>query len=262
MLKGPARKAFQPAADKGSPSSRVVTAKRPNHVWHVDLTALPIGSGFWVTWSPFAMPQRWPFCWWVLAVVDHFSRRALALRLFKQQPGARQVCAVMSHVFREVGQAPRYTVTDKGSQFRCPWLKRYCKGRGIRPRFGAVGKRGSIAVVERFIRSFKVECVRRLPLVPMGFDEIRAEMDWYARWFDGHRPHEALEGRTPDEVYHRRAPAHARPRSEPRARWPRGSPCAAPQARVRGPSGARIRLDLGFVANRPHLPIVRLSRTA
>ena len=262
MLKGPARKSFPPAAGKGMPPSRVVTAKRPHHVWHLDLTTVPIGSGFWVTWLPFAMPQRWPFCWWVLAVVDHFSRRALALRLFKRQPGAGQVCAVLGQVSREVGKAPRYTVTDKGSQFDCPRFRRYCGGRGIRPRFGAVGKRGSIAVVERFIRSFKVECVRSLPLVPMGFDDMRAELDLYARWFNGHRPHEALESRTPDEVYHRRAPAHAKPRSEPRARWPRESPCAAPQARIRGPSDARMRLELAFVASRPHLPIVRLRRTA
>jgi hypothetical protein len=43
---------------------RVVTAKYPNHVWHVDLTAVPI-AGFWVPWPPFTLPQVWPFCWWV-----------------------------------------------------------------------------------------------------------------------------------------------------------------------------------------------------
>ena len=28
-------------------SDRVVTANRPNHVWHVDLTTVPTGAGFW-----------------------------------------------------------------------------------------------------------------------------------------------------------------------------------------------------------------------
>ena len=42
--------------------TRIVTAKYPNHVWHVDITAVPIVSGFWATWSPFTLPQRWPFC--------------------------------------------------------------------------------------------------------------------------------------------------------------------------------------------------------
>lgn len=39
---------------------RVVTAKNPNHVWHMDLTAVPI-VGFWVPWVRFALPQVWPF---------------------------------------------------------------------------------------------------------------------------------------------------------------------------------------------------------
>jgi len=38
----------------------------------VDLTAVPIG-GFWTSWLPFALPQCWPFCWWVVVVIDHYS---------------------------------------------------------------------------------------------------------------------------------------------------------------------------------------------
>ena len=39
---------------------RVVTAKYPNHVWHVDITVVPIIAGFWTTWLPNALPQVWP----------------------------------------------------------------------------------------------------------------------------------------------------------------------------------------------------------
>ena len=70
------RRHFQPPAeetDEPAPD-RVVTAKYPNHVWHVDLTAVPTGLGYWCPWLPFALPQYWPFCWWVAVVVDHFSR--------------------------------------------------------------------------------------------------------------------------------------------------------------------------------------------
>ncbi len=42
-------------------SGRVVTAKCPNHVWHVDLTTVPTSAGFWVPWMPFAKHQRWHF---------------------------------------------------------------------------------------------------------------------------------------------------------------------------------------------------------
>ena len=51
-----------PVAEESESAGRVVTAKRPDHVWHVDLTTVPIGRGFWATWVPFALPQCWPFC--------------------------------------------------------------------------------------------------------------------------------------------------------------------------------------------------------
>jgi predicted RNA polymerase sigma factor len=37
--------------------TRVVTARHPGDVWHIDLTTVPTGPGFWVPWIPFALPQ-------------------------------------------------------------------------------------------------------------------------------------------------------------------------------------------------------------
>ena len=51
-------------------TNRVVTARRPNHVWHADLSTVPTALGFWIPWVPLALPQRWPFCWWIAVVVD------------------------------------------------------------------------------------------------------------------------------------------------------------------------------------------------
>ena len=81
----------QPEEPKKEPSKRVVTAREPNHVWHVDLTAVPIQGGFWVPWLPFALPQRWPFCWWVGVVIDHFSRRITGIGVFSKRPDCRTI---------------------------------------------------------------------------------------------------------------------------------------------------------------------------
>jgi hypothetical protein len=59
------------------PSLRIVTARMPNHLWHVDLTTVPTAPGFWTSWLPFTLPQVWPFFWWTATVVDHFSRRLM-----------------------------------------------------------------------------------------------------------------------------------------------------------------------------------------
>ncbi len=73
-------------------TGRVVTAKGPNHVWHLDLTIVPTVSGFWTPWVPFALPQCWPFCWWVTVAIDHYSRRLMSLAVFPIKPDSRTVC--------------------------------------------------------------------------------------------------------------------------------------------------------------------------
>ena len=70
---------------------RIVTAKRPGHVWHVDLTTVPTGGGFWVPWLPHTWPQSWPFCWWVAVVVDHFSRAVVGFAVFTKRPNSLDV---------------------------------------------------------------------------------------------------------------------------------------------------------------------------
>ena len=194
----------QSSPGDAAPSTRVVTAKHPNHVWHVDLTAVSTSMGFWAPWLPFALPQCWPFCWWVAVVIDHH---------------------------------------------------------GITPRFGAVGQRGCIALIERFILSLKNECTRII-LVPLRRDPLHQELTCFAHWYNQSRPHSSLNGETPNEVYHELLPACEHPRYEPRAKWPRSAPCASPPAPVASHCGARIRLVVRYHRGRKHLPIVDLRRAA
>ncbi|HEV8337038.1 MAG TPA: integrase core domain-containing protein [Candidatus Polarisedimenticolia bacterium] len=129
-------------------------------------------------------------------------------------------------------------------------------------RFGALGKHGSLAVIERSIRTVKTECTRRLMLVPFCLAAFQHELALYFFWYNGYRPHSRLGGATPDEVYHRQRRACRAPHLEPRPRWPRRSPCAAPQALIRGQPGAKLDLSVRFHAERRHLPIVTLKRAA
>jgi transposase InsO family protein len=126
--------------------TRSVEARNPGELWHVDLTAVPIGAGFWVPWLPHSLPQSWPFCWWVAIVVGHVSRAVVGLAVFRSSPTAAEMQEAISQTIRRVGRAPRYIITDKGPQFRSNSWRVYCRKRAIRPRFGAVGKHGSIAI--------------------------------------------------------------------------------------------------------------------
>jgi len=104
-------------------------------------------------------------------------------------------------------------------------------------------------------------CTREI-VVPLPQNAMRRELSFYFGWYNEFRPHSFLEGRTPREVYDGLSPANAKPRYEPRPAWPHGSPCAGPQARIKGTRGARLVLQIGFFEGRRHLPVIELERAA
>ena len=241
---------------------RTITARKPNDLWHVDLTTVPTALGFWASWVPFALPQVWPFCWWVVVAIDHCSRRVIGFAVYRGQTSSPVVRGFLERLFREVGHQPQYLVSDQGRQFVAAGFRRWCRRRGIRQRFGAIGQYGSLAVIERFIRTLKTECTRRLITVPYRLAAFEQDLTLYCSWYNGHRPHTRLWGATPDEVYYHRRPAVRAPRFEPRQRWPRRAPCASPRTLIRGQPGVQLDLAVRYLDGRRHLPIITLGRVA
>ena len=249
-------------AVENDPVETAIHAKAPDHVWHIGMTAVPIGPGMWCSWLPFALPQRWPFCWWGLVAVDHFSRRVMVAGVFKNRPGCRAVCAALGKAIHHRSVKPKYIVCDRDTAFDCRAFRKWCRRKGIRrPRYGAVGKHGTIAVVERFHLTLK-RILGLLIWIPTRHKSFRRELLAIVEWYNEHRPHTTLGGKTPCEVYENRFPANRKPRIEPRKQWPRGSPCARPWALVGGKPGQRFDTIVRFHKKRLPLPIVTLQRAA
>ena len=183
----------------------------------------------------------------------------MGLTLFRKQPKSVQIRTFLGRLYAKA--KPKYIICDKGSQFWCSGFKALCKRKGIRPRFGAVGNYGSIAVVERFIRTLKDECTRRF-IVPLRRRGMRRELISHLDWYNEHRPHEYLDGKTPNEVYHDRPAASEAPRIEPRSSWASSAACAAPTADTDGAPGQKVSLVVRFHAGRKHLPVVQLKKVA
>ena len=240
---------------------RVVTANRPNHVWHVDLTCMPTGGGFWVPWIPQALVQVWPFCWWMAIVVDHYSRRVIGFAVFKKQPASIDIRQFIGRCIAKAGDTPKYLICDKGVQFWNEGFKQWCKRKTIKPRFGAIGKHGSIAVIERFIRSLKEEYLYRL-LIPLRMDAMRWEIACNADWYNEHRPHQSLDGATPLEMVEGTTAANLKPRYEPRRQWPSDAPCVAPYAPPKPDQGVPLTLVIRFADRHKKLPIIELRQAA
>jgi hypothetical protein len=179
------------------------------------------------------------------------------------KPDARTLCAFFGRTIRQVGATPRYLLSDTESMFISRRYRRWCRRRGIKPRYGAVGKHGSIAIIERFFRTMKNDCTRRI-LVSFRRDAVRRELAYFMRWYNGHRPHGPRGIRTPDEAYYGRSPACERARLKLRPRWPRQSKCASPQAPVdvEASRAGPPQVVVTFLGGRRHLPVVSLRRAA
>ena len=251
----------EPSPSKETDKSSRIVSKYPNHTWHADTTAVPISGGFWTNWLPNALNQRWPVCWWQLNVVDHFSRRSMGFVVFKTRPTSEEVTAALDRIIEREQGKPKHLIVDQGGEFKCAHFEEnWCEDCDILPRFGAVNKHSSIAVVERFHRTFKG--ILQLTTIPEDRSEYEREASLVMEWYNEHRPHSTLAGKTPNEVYFSRPAASEQQRHEPRERWPRGSPCAKPQVDVEGEPGDPIVLEIDCLEGRRHLPIIRARRAA
>ncbi|MCX6985484.1 MAG: hypothetical protein NT118_12165, partial [Lentisphaerae bacterium] len=76
--------------EEEKPVKRIVS-RHPGHTWLVDLTAMPISSGFWTSWIPNALPQYWPFCFWIAIILDHFSRKVVGFAVFRKNPKSGEI---------------------------------------------------------------------------------------------------------------------------------------------------------------------------
>jgi len=225
-------------------TGRVVTSKHPHHIWNIDLTTFAT-AGFWVPWWPFSVFLRLLSCWHIGVVVDHFTRALVAFQVFAKRPKASQICALLEKAKKNARRPPVHIISDHGAEFRSMY-RAWCRKNKAKPRFGAVAKHGSISVVERFIRSMKQECLRRI-LLPLSVGRIRNELSAYALWYNTVRPHSALAGATPSE----RSGSRTRKtrRLEPRPRYP---------LRNRARRVRNLHLVVTHIRGRPHLPVVHL----
>jgi putative transposase len=179
----------------------VLKAKRPNHIWMLDITEIVGLFGL--------------FRFKLAVVLDVFSRMPLAGRVFTSEPGADQMAGLVEYAARR-HSPPKHFVTDQGSQFTSAAFRQSLDKLGVKQRFGAVGATGSIAIIERFWRTLKdmVRLKLRPPLTAFALNErLLAGLRYYAYL----KPHQALGGATPAEIFYGRAPAREHAKRPARA---------------------------------------------
>ena len=178
----------RPNTSKAAPGNKIypyllrgLTVDRPNQVWAMDITYIPMARGFV----------------YLAAVVDWFSRRVLAWRVSIDMAVDFCLEAVEEAMARH--GKPDIFNTDQGSQFTSVAFTGVLADNGIAISMDGRGAWRDNVFVERLWRSVKYEEVYL-----RAYDSVsqaRASLGRYLDCYNRKRPHSSLDARTPDRAY-------------------------------------------------------------
>jgi putative transposase len=154
---------------------------RPNQVWAMDITYIPMARGFA----------------YLAVVLDWFSRRVLSSRVSITMEAAFCV-ETLEDALARYGK-PDIFNTDQGSQFTGAAFTGALIKNGITISMDGKGAWRDNVFVERLWRSVKYEEVYL-----RAYDSVsdaRASIGRYLDFYNGRRPHSSLDGMTPDQAY-------------------------------------------------------------
>lgn len=160
---------------------RGVLIDRPNHVWAMDISYIPMRLGFV----------------YLAAIVDVASRRVLSHRVSITMEAAFCV-EVLEEALAKHGR-PEIFNTDQGSQFTSLDFTRVLLDAKVAISMDGKGAWRDNVFVERLWRSVKYEEVYLRAYDSVS--EARASIGRYLAFYNERRPHSSLDGRTPDEAY-------------------------------------------------------------
>ena len=130
--------------------------------------------------------------------IDHFSR-AVTTVVPLEGPNAGWVVQAMEEAFLQYG-TPRHLISDQEGVFISDAFRDLLIRWDVKPRFGAVGKHGSIAVTERVILTLKYEWLKRVPVI-RGLDHLAQLLRDFAVYYNEYRGHATLGGAVPAVIH-------------------------------------------------------------
>ena len=154
---------------------------RPNHVWAMDITYIPMRKGFV----------------YLAAVLDWATRRVLSWRLSNSLTTDFCIEAVEEAIQRH--GRPEIFNTDQGCQFTSQEFIGLIQGHGIQVSMDGKGRWIDNVFVERLWKSVKYEEVYLHAYDSLA--QARQGLQRYFKFYNERRPHSSLDGKTPDLVY-------------------------------------------------------------
>ena len=165
---------------------RGMDVARPNQVWAMDITYIPMAKGFV----------------YLAVVLDWFSRRVLSWRLSITMEAAFCV-ETLQDALAKHGK-PEIFNTDQGSQFTGSAFTGVLQANDIKISMDGKGAWRDNVFVERLWRSVKYEEVYLRAYDTVS--EARASIGRYLDFYNRRRPHSSLDAATPDRAYFNQPP--------------------------------------------------------
>ena len=165
---------------------RGMAITRPNQVWAMDITYIPMARGFI----------------YLTVVLDWFSRRVLSWRLSITMEAAFCVEALEDALARH--GKPDIFNTDQGSQFTGSAFTGVLANNGVAISMDGKGAWRDNVFVERLWRSVKYEEVYLWAYDNVS--EAHASIGRYLDFYNRRRPHSSLDDATPNQAYFTQLP--------------------------------------------------------
>ena len=154
---------------------------RPNQVWAIDITYIPMRKGFL----------------YLVAVIDLYSRYVVGWSLSNAMD-AEWCRACLEHAIARHGR-PEILNTDQGSQFTSEIFSGFVLKSGVRLSMDGKGRAIDNAFIERLWRSVKYE---KLYLSPAADGlEVYRQLEEYFDFYNHRRRHQGLDSMRPVDLY-------------------------------------------------------------
>lgn len=149
---------------------RGVKVTRPNQVWSIDITYVPMTSGFM----------------YLTAVIDWYSRHVLSWELSNTLDGRFCIEALLD-AFASTKRQPEMFNTDQGSQFTSRSFTSELESRGIKISMDGKGRALDNVFIERLWRTVKYEEVYLKSYDSVA--DLRSSLTKYFAFYCCERPH-------------------------------------------------------------------------
>jgi putative transposase len=154
---------------------------KPNQVWAIDITYIPMKKGFM----------------YLTAIIDVYSRYIVGWDIFNSLDAENSLLVLKSAIARH--GKPEIINSDQGSQFTCALWTEYLEGEAIQISRDGKGRATDNIFIERFWRTIKRDYVYICP--PSDGIELYKGLKKFIEYYNNKKPHQGIDRVIPAVLY-------------------------------------------------------------